>query len=192
MQGRKGAPLTDRGWAQARALAAAAVKLGVTRIVTSPLERALVSATQVGSAVGCPLVVCDALMEADFGLCGGLTEVEIEQRFPRLLKQRERDKWTHRWPDGESYADMVERVRPALETISGSPRTMIVAHQSVNRVISHLLADLSRKAVLGMAQPSDVVLAFESGSVRHARVPAEGGDLEFSAGIYLGGTRRAN
>jgi broad specificity phosphatase PhoE len=192
MQGRKGAPLTGRGLAQGRALAAAAVRVGVTRVITSPLERALVSATQVGSAVGCPLIVCDALMEADFGLCGGLTELEIEQRFPGLLQQRKREKWTHRWPRGESYADMVERVRPALEMIGSEPRTMIVAHQSVNRVITHLLADVSCEAVLAMAQPSDIVLAFELGTVRHARVTGEGGDLHFSAGLYVGGIRRAN
>jgi len=192
MQGRKGAPLTDRGWGQARALAAAAVKLGVTRVVTSPLERALVSATQVGAAVGCPLVLCDALMEADFGLCSGLTEPEIEQRFPGLLEERKREKWMHRWPEGESYADMVERVAPALEMIASEPRTMIVAHQSVNRVVSHLLADLSCEAALAMAQPSDVILAFESGSVRHSRIPSDGGDLDFTAGLYLGGVRRAN
>lgn len=192
MQGRKGAPLTDRGWAQARALAAAAVKLGVTRVVTSPLERALVSATRVASAVGCPLIVCDAIMETDFGLCGGLTELEIEQRFPGLLAQRKREKWMHRWPDGESYADMVERVRPALAMLASEPRTMIVAHQSVNRVISHLLAELTCEAALEMAQPSDVVLAFESGTVGHARVAGEDGDLHFTAGLYLGGIRRAN
>ena len=187
-----GAPLTERGWAQARALAAAAVKLEVTRIVTSPLERALVSATQVGAAIGLVPIVCDALMETDFGLCGGLTEADIEQRFPGLLQQRERGKWNHRWPGGESYADMVDRVRPSLELIGSEPRTMIVAHQSVNRVITHLLGGLSCDAVLAMAQPSDVVLAFDSGTVLHARVPAAGGDLDFSGGIYTGGVRRAN
>src|SRR6266702_4126451 len=109
------------------------------------------------------------LVETDFGACSGLTEAEIAARFPELRAERERDKWHHRWPGGESYADMTARLEPALAELAG-PDTMIVAHQSMNRVVAHVLGRAGRADVLAMAQPSDVVLRLAGpGAIAHAR-----------------------
>src|SRR5690606_34700574 len=142
MQGRLGAPLTERGHAQARALARFAARVGVRHVIASPLARALDTARYTVEALACPLSPCDALMELDFGDCTGFTEADIAERYPTLRREREADKWRHRWPGGESYADASARVARAFEqgALPGEPGTLIVAHQALNRVLSRYLA----------------------------------------------------
>src|SRR5262249_43208676 len=157
MRGRHGGKLTDKGIAQAHALGGAARRLGVARVVTSALDRAVETARIVADAAGCPLLACDALVETDFGACAGLTEAEIAARFPDLRAERERDKWRHRWPGGESYADMAERVWQAGPLIREAD-ALVVAHQSMNRVLAHLFAPPAGAGVLRLAQPPDLPL----------------------------------
>lgn len=171
MQGRLGGPLTETGRAQAVDLAAAARALGVRRLLTSPLPRAVETARVVAAALGVDPVMRDELVETDFGECSGLTEAQIADRFPGLRAERERDKWSHRWPGGESYADMAERVRPLVEggELRGADGTMVVAHQSLNRVLARALGPASRADVLAMAQPSTALLRFSApGEIAHA------------------------
>jgi probable phosphoglycerate mutase len=136
----------------------------------------------------------DALMEIDFGRCGGLTELEIEARFPGLRDERMRDKWRHRWPDGESYADAEVRVRARLEAFLRDQRAplLVIAHQSMNRVLSRALSGAEEDAVLAMAQPSDVVLRFEGGAASHARLVSGGEPVQWSSGLYTGATPKLN
>jgi probable phosphoglycerate mutase len=182
MQGRLGGPLTERGRAQARLLARAARGLGATALVTSSLPRAVETARVVGDALNLVPATCDAFVETDFGRCGGLTEAEIAAHFPGLRAARERDKWTHRWPGGESYADMVARVRPvALALKEGS---LVVAHQSMNRVLTHILGGVPVASVLAMVQPSDVVLRFDESGVAWARVTE--GEMQWVPGVCAG------
>ncbi|MFO7178453.1 MAG: histidine phosphatase family protein [Pseudomonadota bacterium] len=187
MQGRLGAPLAERGHAQARALARFAQRVGVQRVIASPLARALDTARYTVEALACPLARCDALMELDFGDCTGLTEADIAERYPTLRPERERDKWRHRWPGGESYADAFERIARAFDggELPGEPGTLIVAHQALNRVLSRRLAGAPESAVLAMAQPSTVVLRFEHGAVSHARIPEDDGEpIVWEPGLY--------
>jgi probable phosphoglycerate mutase len=187
MQGRLGGPLTERGRAQARLLARAARGLGAVALLSSSLPRAMETARVVGDALALRPEPCDALVETDFGRCGGLTEAEVAAHFPGLRAMRERDKWTHRWPGGESYADLVARVRPVALALKEG--TLVVAHQSMNRVLTHILGGVPVAAVLGMAQPSDVLLRFDEHGVAHARIGE--GPLEWLAGL-CGGAARLN
>lgn len=192
MQGRLGAPLTERGHAQARALARFAARVGVRHVIASPLARALDTARYTVEALACPLSPCDALMELDFGDCTGFTEADIAERYPTLRREREADKWRHRWPGGESYADASARVARAFEqgALPGEPGTLIVAHQALNRVLSRYLAGAAESAVLAMAQPSTVVLRFEGREVSHARIPeADAEPIAWEPGLFGSGKR---
>jgi broad specificity phosphatase PhoE len=191
MQGRHGGKLTEKGVAQAHVLGRAARKLGVHRVVTSTLARAVETARIVADAAGCAFHACDALVETNFGECSGLTEAEIDAGFPRLRAERAKDKWRHRWPGGESYADMAERVWQAGPLIREAD-TLVVAHQSMNRVIAHIFAPAAVADVLRMAQPSDVLLGLDgSGSARHAQLVASDA-LDWHGGLYFGGVARLN
>lgn len=174
MQGRGDTPLTARGLAQADALARAASRLGVRRVLASPLGRARATAERVAAAAGCALELREALAEMDFGECGGLTLDEVRERRPGLLEARENDRWHHRWPGGESYADVLERLTTGLDAdmpLWTDPPTAIVAHQSVNRA---LLAGLTTSPHIALSgtQPPNVLLRVDSeGGVWHTRLP---------------------
>ena len=82
-QGSSDAPLNARGRAQADALAAA-LPHDITRIVASPLQRALQTAQAVGSARGLAVHTMTGLREKDFGVFDGLTPAEVAERYPAL------------------------------------------------------------------------------------------------------------
>jgi probable phosphoglycerate mutase len=185
LQGREDSPLTARGLAQADALAAAAATLGVTRVLSSPLGRARVTAARVAAAAGVAPAFRDGLAEMSFGECAGLTLDQVRERYPDLLEVRERDRWGHRWPGGEGYAEVLARVLAAVAAdrpLATAPPTAIVAHQSVNRVLMHALAGLGREDAMASEQSADVLVRMDAGgALWHARL-APRVDLAWSAG----------
>jgi broad specificity phosphatase PhoE len=196
MQGRQGAALNELGRAQAERLARVAAVLGVRRVVSSPLARAVETARTVAAHLRIEHETLEALMELDFGACTSLTEPEIQLQFPGLHAARNADKWHHRWPNGESYADAAVRLARTLEdgSLPLGEDVLLVAHQSVNRALTHLLSRLPPAEVLRMAQRSDVLLRFGSqGALSHASFGDEAGaELTWVEGPYLAGTPRLN
>ncbi len=173
MQGRGDSPLTLRGAAQADALARAAALLGVRRVLASPLGRARATAERVAVAAGCPRELRDALVEMDFGQLAGLTLDEVREKRPGLLEAREDDRWNHRWPGGESYADVLERLETGLADdlpLRTRGPTAIVAHQSVNRALLAWLASAPGAALAGTQPPNVILRVDEDGCVWHMRV----------------------
>lgn len=158
MQGRGDAPLTERGLAQARQLAAFAKAHRVRRVIASPLGRAKITAGKIAEASGATLAFDEALMEVDFGEAGGLRQEDIDARWPDLMARREADKWHARWPGGESYADIARRVAGFLQRTSLETDTLILAHETLNRVLLVCLGAATPDEVLATKQPADVVL----------------------------------
>jgi len=176
MQGRENSPLTERGHTHAHDLAALARMLGVRRVLASPLERARVTAEIVADSTGCDVELRGELQEVDFGLCAGLTLAGSYRIFPGLEQARQRNRWGCPWPGGESYADVCSRLGPLLSGLDpcarGEGPTLIVAHQSVNRVLLHCLTGLPTDRVLAGEQPSRCVLRIEPDRrVSHTHVP---------------------
>lgn len=52
--------------------------------------------------------------ELDAGAGDGKTYEEIEAMMPEIYHQREQDKYHTRYPQGESYGDVVQRLEPRL------------------------------------------------------------------------------
>jgi broad specificity phosphatase PhoE len=77
-----------------------------------------------------------ALDEIDAGVCDSLTYEEIKDRMPEEYAARSRNKFRYRYPRGESYADVVQRLEPVILELEGlrSP-LLIVAHQAVLRAL---------------------------------------------------------
>jgi broad specificity phosphatase PhoE len=107
--GRLEAPLTDRGVAQAEAVAAT---LGpVCRVISSPLGRARQTAAIV--ARGLPVEIDDRWVEVDYGEYDGAALADV----PHEVWRRWRSDTRHRPPGGESLADVGSRVRAACEEL---------------------------------------------------------------------------
>ncbi len=178
LQGRDDSPLTARGLAQADALARTCAGFGVTRLIASPLGRARTTAERIAAACGVPFALRDGLAEMSFGACAGLTLDEVRARFPVLLDERERDRWNHRWPEGEGYADVLPRALAALAAdrpLATTPPTVVVAHQSVNRALIHGLGACAADVAMASEQSADVLVRLDAdGGLWHARLADDG------------------
>jgi broad specificity phosphatase PhoE len=73
--------------------------------------------------------------------------------FPDFFNSRETgDKWNIKWPGGESYADVMARVKHALDGMDLSGTALIVAHETVNKVLVGLLLGLGHEEIMSLKQ----------------------------------------
>jgi broad specificity phosphatase PhoE len=76
------------------------------------------------------------LDEIDAGVCDGMTYAEIGEKMPEVAAARSRDKLRYRYPMGESYQDVIQRVdRVIIELERHRNPVMVVAHQAVLRAL---------------------------------------------------------
>ena len=128
MQGHTDVALTDRGRAQAMALAERLRSGPPARIVSSDLARALATARIVGAACGVEPVADAGLREQDLGAWEGKTFPEVERIEPDVAAR-----FRHRDPDarpmdGETRGELAARVWATFEThaASGTPGPLLV------------------------------------------------------------------
>ncbi len=105
---RPSTPLSPRGRQQAEQLAVRLTPLGITRILTSDLARALETAEAVAIRTGAPLVVDPRLRERDFGDIRG-TPYDSLGRDPFALDYEP--------PNGETWAAFLARVAEAWRRV---------------------------------------------------------------------------
>jgi broad specificity phosphatase PhoE len=124
-------PLSERGLSYARALARFFEGKNL-KIYTSTLNRTTQTATFIG-----PEPICiAALDEIHAGQCEGLTYTEIAARFPDEAAARQKDKLRYRYPQGESYLDVIRRLEPALIEIERQTEdVLVIGHQAINRAL---------------------------------------------------------
>lgn len=102
------------------------------------------------------------LTEISFGEWEGLTFPEIAARDPRLLDERERDKWDFKPPGGESYRDVTVRVGAWYATVD---RDMVVAaHGGVARALIAYLGIMQPEAATHADIRHGVVYMFSGGN----------------------------
>lgn len=105
-------------------------------------------------------VADERLREKEFGILDRLTRWGIEQEHPEQAELRRLvGKFYHRPPGGESWCDVILRLRSALDTISlhhGGRRVLIVGHQVVVLCLRYLLEDLDEEGILAIDREGDV------------------------------------
>ncbi len=127
IQGKGDSPLTARGVAQARGLAAFLVEVAIDRLYASPQGRARRTAEIVAEATGCTPQFDDRLVEADYGVADGLTIAEARARYPGEWERREADRWGVALPGGESIAEVWRRA----ESFAGDCLSGVVDDEAV-------------------------------------------------------------
>lgn len=138
-QGTCETPLNPTGVAQAHAAAAALVGAGVTRIVASPLTRALRTAAIVAERVGAPIHLDRGLRERCFGSFDGLVIREVKARHGIAPEQNSRSIMP---PDADRWDEIFERVPPVLtQWLAAHPEEtlLFVAHGGVFDAMHNLL-----------------------------------------------------
>lgn len=99
---------------------------------TSTLKRTLQTAAPLGMRPG----DWRALDEIHAGSCDGLTYAEIEARHPGEFEARRRDKLSYRYPRGESYRDVIQRIdRVLIELERYRTPVLVIAHRAVLRAM---------------------------------------------------------
>lgn len=134
--GRTDIALTDKGIAQAERLALWAAGAGLRAVWSSPLLRALHTATPAAVAAGTGVQIDSRLIELDFGQGEGKTEAEMQAAFPRERSAFVRAPATNWLPGGEDPALAADRATKALRELAiGEGRVLVVAHNTLLRLV---------------------------------------------------------
>lgn len=64
-----------------------------------------------------------------------MTYEEIMKKFPEEFKSRDQNKFTYRYPRGESYEDVVVRLEPVMMELERQGNVLVVSHQAVLRCV---------------------------------------------------------
>ncbi|KIY91296.1 6-phosphofructo-2-kinase, partial [Monoraphidium neglectum] len=89
---------------------------------TSTLQRTIRTARNLPF----PKVRWRALDEIDAGVCDGLTYAQIAERFPDEFAARKADKLRYRYPRGESYLDMIQRLEPVMLEMEREAESLVI------------------------------------------------------------------
>ena len=73
------------------------------------------------------------LNEIDVGVCDGMTYKEVKEKYPEEFEARDKNKYSYRYPRGESYEDLVARLEPVIMELERQGSCLVVAHQAVLR-----------------------------------------------------------
>ena len=102
----------------------------------------------------------ERLREKEFGILDRLTKFGIEQQHAQLYEQRTHvGKFYFRPPGGESWCDVILRLRSLLEMVTreyAGQRVLIVAHQVIVNCMRYLIEQLDEKQILDIDREADV------------------------------------
>ena len=153
-------PLSDGGRAYARALGGVVRDtIGKAAVVwTSTLRRTIETA----QILGLPYRPWRALDEIDAGVCDGMTYAEIAEALPSEYVARQTDKFRYRYPRGESYQDVIQRLEPVIfELERERAPVLLIGHQAVLRALYAYMMDRPASECPFVSIPLHTILELE-------------------------------
>uniref|UniRef100_A0A8V0X018 6-phosphofructo-2-kinase/fructose-2,6-biphosphatase 1 n=1 Tax=Gallus gallus TaxID=9031 RepID=A0A8V0X018_CHICK len=158
LKGRIGgdAGLSTRGRQYAQALAEfiRSQSIRELKVWTSHMKRTIETA----EALGVPYEQWKALNEIDAGVCEEMTYEEIQERYPEEFALRDQDKYRYRYPKGESYEDLVQRLEPVIMELERQENVLVICHQAVMRCLLAYFLDKSSEELPYLRCPLHTVL----------------------------------
>jgi probable phosphomutase (TIGR03848 family) len=155
-----GVHLNERGQKQAQALAEALKDVPIKAVYSSPLERAMETATPIAAALKLRIQREPDVLETDMGKWQGKSWKVL--RLKKVWKIVQNSPSRFRFPDGESFPEMQTRIANALERIIN----LYNKPQDIVAVVFH--ADPIKLAVshfLGLPLDNFQRLSCDTGSV---------------------------
>lgn len=128
LRGHEDVPLDEVGRAEAARLGDAFAAVGLARVVTSPLQRAVSTGQAIARRHGLSVETDNGLMDRDYGIGTGRARAELLAEFGGLDAV----------PGAEPLDVFAARVRAAFERLAtplGAAPTLLVAHDAVNAVL---------------------------------------------------------
>lgn len=162
-------PLSELGQRQAIALGRWLGALPAERrpniVLTSPYLRARHTAGLIVKTAGMredsySLIVDERLREKEFGILDRLTAVGIREQYPDQAEfRRLLGKFYHRPPGGESWCDVILRLRSVTEVISREycgERVLVVCHAVVVLCMRYILEHLTESELLAIDKKAEI------------------------------------
>jgi broad specificity phosphatase PhoE len=134
-------------------------------VLSSPYLRAQSTAAIIQESSGLApgfsgVVIDERLREKEFGILDRLTRLGIEQRHPEQAESRRLvGKFYFRPPAGESWCDVILRLRSMLDTISlhyGGKRVLIMGHQVVVLCMRYVIENMDERTIVAIDAEGDV------------------------------------
>jgi broad specificity phosphatase PhoE len=136
-----------------------------TVILTSPYKRARDTARLAVQSAdlnpdGISFIIDERLREKEFGVFDRLTKAGAQRLYPEQAEARSvLGKFYHRPPGGESWCDVILRLRSVVDTLTREhrrERVLIVAHQVVVNCFRYLIERLTEEEILEMDRAQDI------------------------------------
>ena len=133
-------------------------------LLCSPYVRAVETASLIVHSAGfneaAKLRIDERLREKEFGILDRLTPLGIQDKYPDLHEQRGHvGKFYFRPPGGESWCDVILRLRSLLEMMTreyAGQRVLVVAHQVIVNCMRYLIEQMDEATILGIDRLGDV------------------------------------
>ncbi|MCK4647630.1 histidine phosphatase family protein [Candidatus Pacearchaeota archaeon] len=154
------AQLIEEGIKHAKDLVSILKKYKIEKIFSSPLDRAIETIKPFAKELDLEIIRAEGLREFDFGL---LDSKEEKGEALEALKKRRED-LDFKFPEGESYNDVLRRLGSFLEKLikQNFKRILIVGHGGVNRTLIYLLNKDKKVNLDKIHTPNDIVYVFDT------------------------------
>ncbi|KAJ6810716.1 6-phosphofructo-2-kinase/fructose-2,6-bisphosphatase-like [Iris pallida] len=130
-------------------------------IWTSTLQRTIITASPI---VGFPKIQWRALDEINAGVCDGMTYEEIKRNMPEEYESRKKDALRYRYPRGESYLDVIQRLEPVIiELERQRAPVVVISHQAVLRALYGYFADRPLEEIPHIEVPLHTIIEIQMG-----------------------------
>jgi len=167
-RGRADIPLNETGLAQAKALAhrLAGIRCSwpLAAVYSSPLQRTMDTAKAIAREFGLEVKPLEGLLDIDYGAFQGLTPEEAEERYPDIYRQWLREPHLVHFPQGESLAQLRERVWESLPELAESHQgetVVLVGHKIMNKVLLCAILGLDNSHIWQIGQDEAALNVFE-------------------------------
>eukprot|EP00073_Rattus_norvegicus_P026784 XP_006243954.1 PREDICTED: 6-phosphofructo-2-kinase/fructose-2,6-bisphosphatase 4 isoform X1 [Rattus norvegicus] len=124
------------------------------KVWTSQMKRTI----QTAEALSVPYEQWKVLNEIDAGVCEEMTYEEIQDHYPLEFALRDQDKYRYRYPKGESYEDLVQRLEPVIMELERQENVLVICHQAVMRCLLAYFLDKAAEELPYLKCPLHTVL----------------------------------
>uniref|UniRef100_A0A8C9YXE7 6-phosphofructo-2-kinase/fructose-2,6-biphosphatase 4b n=1 Tax=Sander lucioperca TaxID=283035 RepID=A0A8C9YXE7_SANLU len=124
------------------------------KVWTSQMKRTI----QTAECLGVPYEQWKSLNEIDAGVCEEMMYEEIQEHYPLEFALRDQDKYRYRYPKGESYEDLVQRLEPVIMELERQENILVVCHQAVMRCLLAYFLDKTADELPYLKCPLHTVL----------------------------------
>lgn len=165
--------MTEKGIMQSEDLADILQNVSFDAVISSSLNRAVLTAAIVSGYTPDEIIKDDRLRELNFGDWEGLHHIEVSR-----TNKEQWDKWRSDWinvapPKGESFFEMYDRVKRCIDDILEEykgKRVLVVSHQGTMRIIPMVLLGLTSEAYWSFTAEQGRYSHYEIDEMRHCIV----------------------